>query len=133
MDNNYTNIINELIVNGSNNVDEFDYEQVSDGFHTFGELYEFRKLYNALLFNEWAKHYKFSVHKSLRHYNGEKCFDGSWFIVSAMLPSGQISNHYKIEDWDLFDVPIADKAIFAFDGHTTGDVIKRLKETLEDK
>lgn len=27
-------------------------ERVSDGYHTFLELYEFRKVYNALLFNE---------------------------------------------------------------------------------
>ena len=29
-------------------------EQMSDGYHTFAELYEFRKAYNAALFNEWA-------------------------------------------------------------------------------
>jgi hypothetical protein len=28
--------------------------KVSDGFHTFDELYEFRKIYNAALFNEGA-------------------------------------------------------------------------------
>ncbi len=28
---------------------------LSDGYHTFNELYEFRKMYNAALFNEWAK------------------------------------------------------------------------------
>ena len=25
----------------------------SDGYHTFNELYEFRKVFNAALFNEW--------------------------------------------------------------------------------
>lgn len=28
--------------------------ETSDGYHTFNQLYEFRKLYNAALFNEWA-------------------------------------------------------------------------------
>ena len=28
--------------------------QISDGYHTFDELYEFRKMYNAVLFNGWA-------------------------------------------------------------------------------
>jgi len=37
--------------------------ETSDGFHTFNELYEFRKLYNAGLFNEWAKQGLFNVHK----------------------------------------------------------------------
>lgn len=44
--------------------------EVSDGYHTFDELYEFRKLYNAALFNEWAAQGKFSVHKSKRHFDG---------------------------------------------------------------
>ena len=72
---------------------------VSDGFHTFDEIYNFRKLYNALLFNEWAMQIKmetafskdasgrtkqivvaksnnYDVHKSIRHHNGELCFGG---------------------------------------------------------
>ena len=41
----------------------------SDGYHTFNELYEFRKVYNAALFNEWAKFDipQYNVHKSIRH------------------------------------------------------------------
>lgn len=101
----------------------------SDGYHTFNELYEFRKIYNAALFNEWAKFDipMYNVHKSIRHNDGEYCFGGEWFIVVALLPSGQISNHYKMEDWDLFKVPAKDKALFEFDGHTSTDVINRLK------
>jgi hypothetical protein len=123
----------------------------SDGFHTFDELYEFRKMYNAALFNEWAKQVtsmdkewvkdengklktkvtkvdvKYDVHKSMRHFDGEFCFGGDWFIVVAVLPEGQISNHYKMEDWDLFKVPVSEKAKYEFDGHTPTDVLNRLK------
>lgn len=116
----------------------------SDGYHTFNELYEFRKIYNAALFNEWAKQKtetgkmllrnpsiietisKYDVHKSWRHNDGELCFGGGWFIVVAVLPSGQISNHYKAEDWDLFKIPEVEKAKYKFDGHTSQDVIERL-------
>lgn len=101
--------------------------QVSDGYHTFDELYEFRKVYNATLFNEWAIQGKYNVHKSIRHHDGEECFGGGWFIVVAILPSGQISNHYEMKDWDLFDIPTHDKALYEFDGHTPQDVITRLK------
>ncbi|WP_298774313.1 hypothetical protein, partial [uncultured Empedobacter sp.] len=59
---------------------------------------------------------------------GEECFGGGWFIVSAMLPTGLISNHYKAEDWDLFKVPEVEKALFEFDGHTGKDVLERLKD-----
>jgi hypothetical protein len=99
----------------------------SDGYHTFNELYEFRKAYNAALFNEWAAGGKCSVHKSWRHHDGELCFGGGWFIVVAVLPDGQISNHYEAKDWDLFAVPETERALFEFDGHTGADVVERLK------
>ena len=102
--------------------------EVSDGYHTFNELYEFRKVYNAALFNEWAKHSKYTVHKSKRHNDGELCFGGGWFIVIALLPGGQISNHYEIKDWDLFKIPEQEKALFVFDCHTSKDVLNRLLE-----
>lgn len=102
-------------------------ERFSDGYHTFEELYEFRKIYNACLFNEWAEQDKFSVHKSKRHNDGELCFGGGWFIVVAQLPGGQISNHYKMDDWNLFNVPETEKALFEFDGHTGKDVLDRLR------
>jgi hypothetical protein len=103
---------------------------LSDGYHSFNELYEFRKIYNASLFNEWAKFDipKYNVHKSIRHFDGEYCFGGGWFIVVAVLPNGQISNHYELKDWDLFKIPAKDKALFEFDGHTSKDVIDRLIE-----
>ena len=120
-------------------------ENTSDGYHTFKELYEFRKIYNATLFNEWGKQMKeylkwesedfqilnlpkYDVHKSWRHNDGELCFGGGWFIVVANLPSGQISNHYQAQDWDLFDIPVYEKAKYPFDGHTSKDVIDRLKK-----
>jgi len=104
-----------------------DAEKVSDGYHTFQELYEFRKIYNAALFNGWAVQDKYSVHKSIRHFEGDECFGGGWFIVVAILPTGQISNHYEMKDWDLFKVPSHDKALYPYDGHTSEDVLDRLK------
>jgi hypothetical protein len=119
---------------------------ISDGYHTFDELYEFRKVYNAALFNEWTKQTKvigfknpvihenpihqskYDVHKSWKHHDGELCFGGGWFIVVAILPTGQVSNHYEAKDWDLFKVPETEKALFEFDGHTPKDVLERLKQ-----
>jgi hypothetical protein len=104
--------------------------KVSDGYHTFDELYEFRKLYNAALFNEWASSKKYSVVKSFHHSDGTKCFGGGWFIVIAQLPTGQISNHYKLEDWDLFDCDVI-RYPPQFDGHTPQDVLERLTNILK--
>ena len=100
-------------------------ENTSDGFHTFKELYEFRKLYNAALFNEYSAKRKFSVHKSTKHRDGQECFGGGWFIVMATLPTGQISNHYELKDWELFKCEVRELAD-VWDGHTSQDVVTRL-------
>jgi hypothetical protein len=57
--------------------------------------------------------------------DGELCFGGGWFIVVATLPTGQISNHYELEDWDLFKCEEREKGA-EWDGHTPTDVITRL-------
>ena len=95
-----------------------------DEFHTMAELYEFRMLYNALAFNALAATDTIRIVKSWRHSNGELCFCGGWFIVTAELPTGLISNHYKAHDWHLFDIPEGTPP--AYDGHTSEDVTKRL-------
>lgn len=125
--------------------------ELSDGYHTFYELYYFRMLYNAALFNEWGKHIitvnewspihgkikkslpTYNVHKSKKHHDGELCFGGGWFIVVAVLPTGQISNHYEEKYWDLFQIPETEKALFEFDGHNASDVANRLEELVNKK
>ena len=109
-----------------------DKGNISDGYHTFNELYEYRLLYNASMFNELAKQGLYDVHKSKRHSDGEECFGGGWFIVQAQLPTGQISNHYEMKDWGLFQIPEKEKAN-PYDGHTPQDVAKRLRDFLTPK
>ena len=110
------------------NIGEF-----SDGYHTFNELYDYRKAYKAAFFNELAKQGLYDVHKSKLHSDGKVPFDDdNWFIVMAELPTGQISNHYEIKDWDLFDIPEKEKAN-TWDGHTPQDVYKRLIKYLNNK
>ena len=106
-----------------------DIGEISDGYHTFNELYQYRMLYNAAFFNLLPKEI---VYKSKRHHDGKECFGGGWFIVMANLPTGQISNHYELKDWDLFQIPekeIADE----WDGHTPQEAAERLHKYLLEK
>ena len=106
--------------------DPTDKGEISDGYHTFNELYYYRMLYNAAFFNLLPKEW---VHKSKKHHDGEECFGGGWFIVMAQLPTGQISNHYELKDWDLFHVPekeVADE----WDGHSPQEAAERLHKYL---
>jgi len=103
-----------------------DKGEISDGYHTFNELYYYRMLYNAAFFNSLPKPW---VHKSKKHHDGEECFGGGWFIVMANLPTGQISNHYELKDWELFQIPekeVADE----WDGHTPKEAAERLHKYL---
>lgn len=104
--------------------------KISDGYHTFDELYYYRMLYNAAFLNEYAKSHPDAVVKSRRHDDGELCFGGSWFIVQANLPTGQVSNHYEEKYWDLFKIPEADTA-FEFDGHNPEIAAERLEKFLK--
>ena len=106
-----------------------DKGEVSDGYHTFNELYYYRLLYNAAFFNLLPKEW---VHKSKKHHDGEECFGGGWFIVMANLPTGQISNHYELKDWELFQIPekeVADE----WDGHSPQEAADRLHKYLLEK
>lgn len=44
--------------------DNFSVGELNDGYHSFNELYRFRLLYNAALFNEWAKQGLYDGHTS---------------------------------------------------------------------
>lgn len=109
--------------------EQTDMGEVSDGYHTFNELYYYRMLYNAAFFNLLPKEW---VHKSKRHHTGEECFGGGWFIVMANLPTGQVSNHYELKDWDLFKVPEKEFAD-EWDGHTPQEAAERLHEYLQQE
>jgi len=111
--------MNEMLVAARDHVEGFEIKKISDGFHDFEILYEYRLAYNALLFNEWARLELYNVHKSRHHFDGEVPFGNpEYFIVCADTPLGQISNHYKINTWHLFKVPEAPKALSPYDGHT---------------
>ena len=105
-----------------------DTGEISDGYHTFSELYEYRMLYNAHAAQGWHEA-GIPVVKSWRHADGDLCFGGGWFIVTATLPTGQVSNHYAADDWDLFWVPEVECAP-VWDGHTPAEAADRLRTTL---
>lgn len=95
---------------------------VSDGYHTFNELYRYRMLYNAALFKAirlWhmsslsgdGDAFALRTGKSKRHHDGTEPFGGGWFVVWVTLPDGSvIFNHYRMEYWNLFSADEHDTA-----------------------
>ena len=96
-----------------------DTDYISDGYHTFGDLYDQRLYLSAALFNTWSD----ICWKSKLHSDGEKPFGGDWFIVGCDTPDGQFTYHYRLEYWDLFKVPELERAP-KWDGHTSRNVTR---------
>ena len=99
-----------------------DIGDVSDGFHTFNELYAHR----CLLFLHLLYAHPHTGWRARYHADGSR-YDG-WFIAGLHLPSGPISYHLPERDWALLDAcPCAtlDTAP-PWDGHDSHEVIQRL-------
>lgn len=99
---------------------EEDKGEVSDGYHTFNELYEHRHA----LFSAFVKTNQEICWKSMLHDDGTMFDD--WFIAWANLPDGVITYHIPLRLWDLFECRELKHAP-KWDGHTSNDVIDRLK------
>lgn len=101
------------------NVD--DISDLSDGYHTFRQLYYQR----MMLFAAIVKQNRDKAWKSLRHADGELCFGGGWFIVGIDTPEGGYTYHYEDTYFGLFDCVELEKGK-TWDGHTEKDVTRLL-------
>lgn len=88
---------------------------VSDGYHSFNELYKHR----CILFSIICNTYPDSAWKSKLHSDGTMYTD--YFIVGITTPQGDYTYHYYKNEWDRFNVKELDKAP-EWDGHTPGDI-----------
>lgn len=100
-----------------------DMGEVSDGYHTFNQLYHQRAVLFACIVNQ----NKNKAWKSFKHSDGKYCFDrnGKWFIVGVDTPQGSYTYHYSKEYWDMFDCKEL-QCGKEWDGHTEEDVTRLL-------
>lgn len=105
--------------------------KISDGYHTFDELYEHRIiLFIALCRNllndpQYQLGQKSEIWRSKKHSDGSE-FSG-WFIMGIGKERGeQITYHLPNSKWEQTE--FAQTIDFApnFDGHTSDDVLERL-------
>ena len=118
----------EALDEAVNTVD--DMGEVSDGYHTFNQLYHQR----AVLFATIVNLNKDKAWKSFKHSDGNYCFDsnGEWFIVGVDTPKGSYTYHYSKEYWDMFDCEELECGK-EWDGHTEKDVTRLLSLEQEPK
>jgi YD repeat-containing protein len=103
-------------------VEKCDTGSISDGYHTFDELYDHRHaLYLAIL-----KLHPEGSWISRKHHDDTE-WEG-WFIAGMTLPTGSITYHLPDSLWALAlktDVEVLENAP-EWDGHTPNDVVERL-------
>lgn len=100
-----------------------DKGNISDGYHTFNELYEHRHLLFISLMVEMP------IISWIADKHGDGTMYDEWFVAGMNLMSGQITYHLPNRIKYLFDNTKVKKLEFApaYDGHTSDDVLKRLK------
>jgi hypothetical protein len=109
--------------------------QVSDGYHTIAELYDHRitlfiALCRVLNCPSEKDHYitQIEVWRSKYHSDGELAFGGEWFVLGIDKDEGeQITYHLPISRWDETEFAETLDRAPEWDGHTSADVIERLK------
>ena len=117
--------INRLIKEKCSNTND-----ISDGYHTFGELYSHRNVLFSLACAFLSDESPELVWKSKAHSDGT-VWDG-WFIMGIGVHAGrQATYHLPISEWD--NCPFArtlDRAP-EYDGHTGDDVLKIFREIIK--
>ena len=105
--------------------------EVSDGFHTFNELYEHRvELFIALCRQLCYNYAAPDVWRSVKHSDGTS-YDG-WFIMGIRKDKGlQMSYHLPINKWGITHFAETLEVAPEWDGHTPEDTLTRIRTLLK--
>lgn len=93
--------------------------EISDGYHTFDELYYHRMVLFSVIVNQ----NKSNAWKSWKHHDGTMYDD--YFIVGMQTKEGQYSYHYHKDYWNMFDIAELEFAP-EWDGHKPSDITRLL-------
>lgn len=102
---------------------------ISDGYHSFDELYHHRALLFATICNMVPE----CAWKSKQHDDPNFPMYDGMFICGIETPYGQATYHYDIDPyWDLFLCKEVERAP-KYDGHTSEDAINRIYSFIANK
>lgn len=117
------------------NFEPLESECTCDGFHTFDELYEHRmtlwialcKKQERIILDHGVRR-TVDVWRSKKHSDGELAFGGTWFVLGIGKEKGkQVTYHLPIARWDETDFAETLEKAPEWDGHTSDDVLERIK------
>ena len=101
-------------------------QSVSDGYHTFDELYTHRIALWIALCGVMSVRYPVNpVWRTKTHSDGTS-YDG-WFVLGMFQDNNsQMTYHLPVSEWDNTNFAVTLEKAPEFDGHTPSDVIERL-------
>ena len=100
-------------------------DQVSDGYHTFKELYDHRHALWMLV----LLHNRDHAFKTRKNQDGKEW--PGWFIAGMNTPFGQITYHLPEKLWNKLSVPERERNA-DYDGHTPASALKRILELVKN-
>jgi hypothetical protein len=107
--------------------DGINTNEISDGYHTFGELYDHRLALTSVLAADMAFKGQRVWRSKAHHPEDGPIFEG-YFIIGMELSTGTITYHYSLECWDYFPaVPELEHGP-KWDGAVPADTVVRLLE-----
>lgn len=98
-----------------------DIGELSDGYHTFNELYAHR----VRLFSTLMCAYPDQAWWSYLHHDGSK-WDG-WILAGIDTPAGPVTYHLPVSEVPMLPEGTELARGKEWDGHTAADVLERLK------
>lgn len=99
-------------------------DDISDGYHTFRDLYDHRHALFMLLATLHG-----GAWKSRLHSDGEPSYPGS-FVAGLTTSAGLVTYHMPDRLWDLCPWPERERS--EWDGHSSHDVVDRLMQATRD-
>jgi len=97
--------------------------EISDGYHTMSELYDHRCILFILLCRVTESEHDWNI---WRYKESDE-----WFLLGINhVPGYQITYHIPVKYWDMCGFAITETKQPEFDGHTSADVLERLKELI---
>jgi hypothetical protein len=111
-------------------------DDISDGYHTFGELYAHRIELHISLCRELSRNpaYQYGAKSEIwrtRVHSDGSSFDG-WFVLGIGKQRGeQITYHLPDDRWEHTEFAQTLDRAPEFDGHTSADVLARLRGLLK--
>lgn len=121
--------LEDLINTNLEYMENDDFDHVSNGHHTFEDLYNQRLILTAVIVNT----YPYISWKTKRDEYGEPWFDDTedmtnpdnHFLVSITTPKGEYGYHYHNRYWNMFNCKELARSNH-WDGYTSDDVDRLL-------